>query len=448
MNLLVFLHFFALIIYVFLALFIYLQNRKSLLNIYSVAILVCLGFWSFGMIFHHNPRTSLETVRLMENLSSFGWIGLFSFFFLFILLFTEQKKILRSRIFHFFNFSLPAFFIYLQWTGSLVVNFTLQSYGWNFVWTPSLWTYLFFTYCYSISLISVYLLIKYIRASSKPIPAKEAKIILMTIAATIIFSSLTEIIFPILGFYSIPNMGDVFSLIWVAGLVYVITKYKFFALTPFSAAEEIISTMSDSLLLLDSAGKIKEINFATSRLLNYEKDELRGKHISFIMPEENPKNFELLQRCETENIKHAITTFTSKEGELIPVSFSSSLMIDPEGTTRGIICIARDMIRQEEAESAVRESEQRYRSLYKKTPAMLMSMDKDLRILNVSDYWCVALGYGRREISGKKITDLMTDESKNKLQHNHLPGLIKNGFLDDAPLQLIKKNGEIIDVLL
>jgi len=100
------------------------------------------------------------------------------------------------------------------------------------------------------------------------------------------------------------------------------------------------------------------------------------------------------------------------------------------------------------AESALRESESRYRSLYHHTPAMLHSIDPRGRLVSVSDYWVEVMQYSRDEVIGSKLTDFFTPESRQYAETTIFPQFFKNGFCQDIPYQFVKKNGEKIDVLL
>ena len=100
------------------------------------------------------------------------------------------------------------------------------------------------------------------------------------------------------------------------------------------------------------------------------------------------------------------------------------------------------------AEEALRESDARYRSLYHKTPGMLHSINRNGEIVSVSNYWSVMLGYSRQEVIGKKLTDFFTEESKKYAEGQVLPGFFKKGYCMDIPYQIIKKDGQIIDILL
>ena len=100
------------------------------------------------------------------------------------------------------------------------------------------------------------------------------------------------------------------------------------------------------------------------------------------------------------------------------------------------------------AEEALRESDARYRSLYHNTPAMLHSITRDGEIVSVSHYWCEILGYSEQEVIGKKLTEFFPEESKKYAEKIVFPEFFKRGFCTDIPYQIIKKDGEVIDILL
>lgn len=99
-------------------------------------------------------------------------------------------------------------------------------------------------------------------------------------------------------------------------------------------------------------------------------------------------------------------------------------------------------------ESALRESEKRYRSIYHNTPAMLHSIDTKGRLISVSDNWLEVLGYEREEVIGEKLTRYFTEKSRNLAEKTVFPQFFKTGTCKDIPYQFVKKNGEIIDVML
>lgn len=109
---------------------------------------------------------------------------------------------------------------------------------------------------------------------------------------------------------------------------------------------------------------------------------------------------------------------------------------------------SQEITRRQLAEKALRQSEERYRSLYHDTPAMLHSIDANGHLLSVSDYWLEAMGYSRDEVIGQQLTQYFTLESKAYAETTVFPAFFKDGFCKDVPYRYTRKDGTIIDILL
>lgn len=96
----------------------------------------------------------------------------------------------------------------------------------------------------------------------------------------------------------------------------------------------------------------------------------------------------------------------------------------------------------------LKQSEERYRSLYENTPVMLHSIDSQGRMLNVSNYWLSYLGYDRDEVSNRRLTEFLTEESRQRAEETVMPRFFRTGAVNNVPYQVIRKGGEVIDVLL
>ncbi len=97
---------------------------------------------------------------------------------------------------------------------------------------------------------------------------------------------------------------------------------------------------------------------------------------------------------------------------------------------------------------ALAASEARYRLLYEASPAMLHSIDRQGRLVAVSDAWLQRLGYRRDEVLGRPSVDFLTGPSRIRAHEIVLPELFRKGRCDGVDYQMVCSDGTVIDVLL
>lgn len=110
--------------------------------------------------------------------------------------------------------------------------------------------------------------------------------------------------------------------------------------------------------------------------------------------------------------------------------------------------LSREITNRHNIENALRSSEKRYRDLWEKAPVMMISLDTEARIRFVSDLFCDELGYERSEVIGRTPFEFQTAESSAYSKSVVFPEFVRSGVVNKAELQLVKKNGDVIDVLL
>lgn len=100
------------------------------------------------------------------------------------------------------------------------------------------------------------------------------------------------------------------------------------------------------------------------------------------------------------------------------------------------------------AQHALAESEARYRTLYKSTPAKMHSIDANGVIVSASDEWLKTFGFAREEVIGKMSSAFLTDASRRYAVETVLPDFFRSGRCDKVPYQMVAKDGRVIDILL
>lgn len=344
MHFLPYLHFFTLIVYMYLSVFIFIKNPKGLVNRILAVLFLCLSVWSFSMIFLHDPYSSRDIVWITNNIGSFGWISFSSFFLWFMLAFTGKENILKKKWLYVILLGIPALLIYKQWTNGLYVDLVREYYGWRSQLSGAIWPSILHSYYLTFMLVAIYVNYDFMRKTRNAIARKQAKIILVSVAFVLILGSITDVILPRwLKIYSIPNMADFIVLILAIGVAYAIARYHFLIITSATAAENIISTMFDSLILLNLEGNIVTLNKAAAGLSGYEENELIGKTIAILFPGTDRENRPVKEIIQEKDLKSEEFVLKTKNGKDIPVLLSSSILKDEAGKAGGIVCVAKDI---------------------------------------------------------------------------------------------------------
>ena len=91
-------------------------------------------------------------------------------------------------------------------------------------------------------------------------------------------------------------------------------------------------------------------------------------------------------------------------------------------------------LRAEREALALRRSEERFRTLYRRTPLPLHSLNAEGIIEHVSDAWLALMGYPREEVMGRRLINFMTEESARRRMQEDMPKLLAAGELKESPI--------------
>lgn len=120
----------------------------------------------------------------------------------------------------------------------------------------------------------------------------------------------------------------------------------------------IVNSSEDAIVSKTLEGVITSFNAAAERLYGYRAEEVIGRHISTIVPEDLHPQLELIEASlrRGEKVSHLETVRLRKDGTRVEVSVSVSPVRDSAGRTVGAANIARDITarRRRDAELARR----------------------------------------------------------------------------------------------
>ena len=85
--------------------------------------------------------------------------------------------------------------------------------------------------------------------------------------------------------------------------------------------------------------------------------------------------------------------------------------------------------------------------LFRRSPALLVSLNEDGFFVDASDAWLRRFGYAREEIATMRPQDLSSTEGAKRIVEEYLPVLRRTGRLAGVPIDLVTRNNERVDCL-
>jgi PAS domain S-box-containing protein len=405
-------HFAAFITCIWMILFIILRSAATREKYISIALICLFAVWSLAYCLIHLSPT-LETAMVWVNISSIGWcpfIGVCLWFYACIAKKNSQLPY-RMGIITAFLFSL--FFIYQQWSGNLV-KVVFASYGWSGVWSDTIYSWLFIIYILTSCFFLIHIMYQMETKATTANQKLQSRILIFTAVITIILGSTTDIILPVLHITIIPQIADIFLIIWAAGIVFSVTEYGFVVLTPEKASDNIISTISDSLILLDVNGKIVMANWAATRLLGVSKKELKQLDLNSFLAKPGDSNLftpDNLKRC---NILNSETYLRNREGILFPSLISTSIVKDKLNSATGFIILIKDITEVKKVESELKTGKELYGLLMETTPNAMLIVDQKSTITSANKLFYSAFNCQDETIISKPLVDILNIPELNQ----------------------------------
>jgi PAS domain S-box-containing protein len=173
---------------------------------------------------------------------------------------------------------------------------------------------------------------------------------------------------------------------WIASLLDITEQSR--AVQAREQLASIVESSGDAIVSKDLNGIIISWNRAAERLFGYAAEDIIGKSITILIPEElHDEEPKILQRIRRgDSLDHYETIRQRKDGSRLPVSLSVSPVRDAHGVIIGASKIARDITARKEAEHERDRIEGELRELSAKLEQEVerRTLERD-RIWNVSE---------------------------------------------------------------
>jgi PAS domain S-box-containing protein len=199
---------------------------------------------------------------------------------------------------------------------------------------------------------------------------------------------------------------------------------------------------SEGIGILDDRERYIYMNPAHAAIYGYDSPaDLVGKTWRVLYDDREIARIEqeIFPLLERDGSWHGETPGRKRDGTLADVEISLTPL--PNG---GLICVCRDITERRRAESALRDSEERYRALYEDNPSMYFTVDQNGVVLSVNRYGADQLGYRVDELVDRPVLDVFFEEDRESVRE-HLAECLRNPDRNfDWEFRKVHRDGNIV----
>lgn len=299
----------AVLVYLYIGLFTWKDNRKSIIN--RVFFLLCISYaiWSFAFAFAY-VSYSKYIFSFWNKLSAFGWCT-FSAITLYLVLLITDNKLVKKRYIQILIFAPALLFLYMA--------LFLFGVGIN---TPTAVSNFFyigdFIYNFVYLLLSIIIILIWGIGSDRIRIKLQSKILIIASVIPFCLNLITQTLLPLMGYHNFPLMGQLYSIIMIIGAYTVIKKYKFLKIPEKFVLEEVEKRILDMFIVVNEKGELIRISNHTLAMLEFQENELLHRNIMELFDSENKEQF-TLSRLMQHEVSYYEVEISKKNGEGIPV---------------------------------------------------------------------------------------------------------------------------------
>ena len=223
---------------------------------------------------------------------------------------------------------------------------------------------------------------------------------------------------------------------------YMLTQLK--AAEERSRYKELLENVDDAVYIFDQHGNIVDANAAAYVRLGYSKDQFFNRTISDILPFRDARRISRrleVSSPDSPSPKFVLVTYHLKpDGSQIPVEIRCRRIVYQGQPV--ILNVARDISRLIEAGKALRESEERYRSVVENSNDGIMILDKDGVILYANGVLADMLGYTPSELEGNNYRNYLDEETPTTTGDLSKERSAPRQEDPSVVVQMVRKDGE------
>lgn len=174
--------------------------------------------------------------------------------------------------------------------------------------------------------------------------------------------------------------------------------------------QEALQQTEEAFAVVDAQFRFQYVNPAFTRLFGYRYDEIVGRTVGVIAPDDGPvqTGHDAIARiARIEHPFHGEVHRRAKDGRMVAVLLNVTARRDDAQSVNGYIATYMDIGDRKVVEAKLRESEARFRETFENAPiGMLISAVDGSRLIAANRSFCEFLGYQVQELRGMSLAEV------------------------------------------
>ncbi len=208
-----------------------------------------------------------------------------------------------------------------------------------------------------------------------------------------------------------------------------------------------LTQMNAAATFIYKGGRLLYANSAAAEMTGYSVEELLAvEPWMTVHPEFRDTLRGVWERAlagpERSPPRHLELKIVTKDGEERWADYTAALVQWEGGTA--VLGTSFDITERKQAEEALRQSEERYRTLYQDNPSMYFTVSSAGIVLSVNQFGCEQLGYSPEELVGKPVLDVFYEEDKTAVAEQLAACVARLGEVAHWEFRKVRKEGRVI----
>ena len=407
--------------------YIFAQKKQNSINRAFLIYASFLAGWILIVIILRQNISTWLILPLMKA-ASISWLSLAFLFMNFTYDFIHKKR----DTFYYLCLSMVILSIIVSLTTNLILE------GFEYVnWGATKITGPLFVLSVIVDIVlpgsySIYLIQKEIKLKSNN-SLKHSLFLLMTGSLiTLVIGLISNVILPVIvhnkQFIEFAESGTVIQSIFI---FIAVIKYRLFSVGFEEAAKEIFMNVQDAVIIIDTHGRIAQMNKAAENIFNIKSNDLITEDISSLL-----SDFNKLE--DNKNLEFRINI----NGTVKFILLTKTKIVE-NNEEIGRLLIIKDISERKLSEEEIRKSELKFRSVWENSVDAMRLTDENGTIISVNRSFCRLVEMEEKDLIGKPLT-ITYDGSKDtslmieKYRFRYKSKIIPSHFEKKVVLQNLK----------